>query len=70
MTYTSIGGDYFDWISYKLYGTEKYADVLMRVNPLYADVVLFDAGIVLNIPVIEAKGSNVSNVPWGTITNG
>jgi phage tail protein X len=67
MTYSTIQGDFFDLISYKIYGTEKYANVLMRDNPAYSDVVRFDAGIVLTIPTISNPNQNVSAVPWGTL---
>lgn len=68
-TYTTIQGDMFDWISYRIYGHEKYANVLMRENPLYSSVVIFDAGIILVIPNISSPASNVSSVPWGTLFN-
>ena len=52
----------------KYNGSEKYANVLMAANPDYADVVKFDAGIVLNIPTITTPRTNVSNVRWGNLT--
>jgi phage tail protein X len=66
-TYKTIQGDFFDYISYKVFGTEKYANVLIRENPLYADVVRFDAGIVLMLPIIANPNTNISAVPWGTL---
>ncbi len=66
--YTTIQGDYYDWISYKIYGTSKYSNVLMHENSAYNDVVAFDAGIVLTVPELPPHNTNVSAVPWGTLT--
>ena len=62
-TYTTEQEDMFDLISYRIYGTEKFANVLMRANPAYAAVVKVDAGIALNIPEVNISTS-VGNAPW------
>jgi phage tail protein X len=67
LTYTTVGGDFFDYIAFKVYGHEKYSIVIMEANPAYADVVRFDAGVVLNTPFVTQSSSNVSGVPWGTL---
>jgi len=64
-TYRTIQGDRYTWLAYKLFGSSRYASSLMRANPLYANVVLFDAGITLAIPQVSAQ-QNLSNVSWGT----
>jgi phage tail protein X len=60
-------GDMWDSISFNVYGTSIYAPVLMNANPTVANTTVFNAGVVLTIPVVNAT-INVSMVPWGTIS--
>ena len=60
-TYTTIQGDMWDSVSYKVYGTEKYMDVLMQNNPEYMDIFIFGAGTVLVIP--ELKENTATDLP-------
>jgi phage tail protein X len=64
--YRTQQGEMWDYISRKIYGTERFCNVLMRTNPLYLDVVTFDAGIHLTVPAITISGS-ISTVQWGSI---
>nr|WP_238142612.1 hypothetical protein [Tepidanaerobacter syntrophicus] len=50
-------------ISYKVYGTEIYADKLIEANPEHLKTVIFDAGIKLRIPDIEIP-SPETLPPW------
>jgi phage tail protein X len=61
--YTTIAGDMFDLISFKVYGSEEYADILMRANPDYKDVVIFDGGVQLVCPDIDVQQSDPLP-PW------
>jgi len=49
-TYTTIQGDTWDLISWKIYGDEKYMHYLIQYNIEYAEVLVFSAGTVLDIP--------------------
>ncbi len=53
-TYTTIQGETWDEIAYKVYGDEQYADLLMRSNYPLLDVLVFSAGTVVITP----------NIPW------
>jgi phage tail protein X len=64
--YTTIQGDAFDSISWDLFKSEKYMGDIVVANPAYTDVVNFDAGIILTIPVVEVQ-KNLSQVPWGQL---
>ena len=64
--YPTKQGEMWDYISRKLYGSERFCNVLMRANPLYLDVVTFDAGIQLSVPAVNISGA-ISTVPWGSI---
>lgn len=61
--YTTVLGDTWDIISYKLYGTEMHAGDLMDANPEHITVVLFSAGTKLKVPDIEVQTSN-NQPPW------
>ncbi len=54
-TYTTIQGDMWDSIAYKLYGNEKYMGLLMQNNMELLDIFIFGAGTVLNVPELEEE---------------
>lgn len=62
-TYTTIQGDMWDSIAYKLYGSEHALNVLLKANPQYEAVVVFPAGITLNVPEYSAPTPN-ELPPW------
>ena len=49
-TYTTRQGDMWDQIALRVYGKEKYLSFLLKANPRYTEVYIFDAGTVLNCP--------------------
>lgn len=49
-TYTTMQGETWDEIAYKVYGSEKYAALLMESNYPFLDILVFSAGVVLNTP--------------------
>lgn len=63
-TYTTKAGDMFDMIALKYYDEEKMAHHIIQANPDYADVVIFDGGIVLTIPIIEEPELTETKAPW------
>lgn len=62
-TYTTVQGDMWDLISYKVYGSERYVSTLLGANPEYAETVVFPSGAVLACPDV---GTPVSRFlpPW------
>lgn len=48
-TYTTIQGDMWDLIAKRLYNDEASLNVLLEANQQYADIVVFPAGIVLEV---------------------
>ena len=60
-TYTTIQGDMWDSIAYKVYGSEAGMNTLLGANQEYADVVVFPANIVLQVP--EYTAPETSNLP-------
>ncbi|MCI7097537.1 MAG: tail protein X [Lachnospiraceae bacterium] len=49
-TYTTIQGDTWDLISYKLYGAERFMKYLIEANWPLLDVLVFSAGTIINVP--------------------
>ncbi|MGL5514789.1 MAG: tail protein X [Sporomusa sp.] len=61
--YTTIQGDTWDLIAFKILGSEYYLDRLMSANPKHMNTAVFEAGITLNIPAITVPISN-KLPPW------
>jgi phage tail protein X len=51
-TYTTIAGDRWDEISYKVYGSSYHVDKLIEANVGHRYTVRFDSGVVLTCPEI------------------
>lgn len=62
-TYTTVSGDTWDIVAYKVYGNEMYMDTLIKSNIEYKDTYIFPAGVVLTLPEIELTVSE-SMPPW------
>lgn len=52
-TYYTIQGDMWDGIAKKLYDDESGVNALLEANQQYADIVVFPAGIILDVPDYE-----------------
>lgn len=62
-TYTTASGDEWDLICFKHYGNENIVDQVIKANPQYMDIVVFPAGIVLNMPEISTT-EQTDKPPW------
>lgn len=62
--YTTIQGDTFDGIALEAYNDEMMATEIMAANPDYCDVLIFDAGYALKIPIFDGKTSPETLPPW------
>lgn len=62
-TYTTIQGDMWDSIAYKLYGDERYMCLLMQSNLELLDIFVFGAGTVLTVPELES-GADADLPSW------
>ena len=52
-TYTTIQGDTFDSIAFRMFGDEAYMEKLIKANWEHADTLVFSSGTTLIIPEIE-----------------
>ena len=62
--YTTSQGDTFDALALDLYDDETLSSEIIRENPKYADVLVFYAGVVLYLPVIEDAEQIATKPPW------
>ena len=53
ITYTTIQGDAWDGIAYKLYSDEGQMKALIEANLDYADILIFPSGVELSCPDLE-----------------
>lgn len=66
-TYTTIQGDTWDSISFKLYADEKLLTILMNANPDHIETVVFSAGVQLTVPSRPADPPSTLP-PWKKVT--
>lgn len=68
-TYTTISGDTWDIVAYKVYGNEMYMDMLIKANLKHKDTYIFPAGVSLALPETDLEVS-ASLPPWKKGDNG
>lgn len=61
--YTTVLGDTFDHIAFKAYGDVSHMNKVIEANLKHRKVIIFQAGIELNIPKIINKPNN-NLPPW------
>lgn len=62
--YTTVQGDMWDAIAYKIFGNELCMNELLEANNDYRNVAVFPAGIVLTVPEINTIQSSKILPPW------
>lgn len=65
-TVKTIQGDTWDILAYRLYGNERLMHILINANIQHRKIVIFPAGIVLNVPEIDttAPEYEANLPPW------
>lgn len=61
--YVTTQGETWDTISLDFYGTPYRIKELIDCNRDYSDVLIFEAGVELNIPILDEKASGTL-APW------
>jgi len=66
MSYSTIQGDVYDLISYKVYGDEGFLNEIAAANPAHMETVMFNSGVVLVIPdkPETPPPSRATTPPW------
>lgn len=62
-TYTTIQGDTWDMISYKVYGNEQHMETLIQANIKHIHRVIFSANVLLTIPTLDIP-TTTQLPPW------
>ncbi|WP_338842053.1 tail protein X [Paenibacillus glucanolyticus] len=62
-TYRTIQGDTWDSIAFSVAGTESFMSNLINANLEHVEVVIFPAGINLNVPEVPVPVSSTLP-PW------
>lgn len=63
-TYITLQGDAWDSIAYRLWGEERFFMELVKANPEHLDVVVFEAGVRLNVPPMPERIVATEQPPW------
>ena len=62
--YTCKAGESFDLLAGQAYGQETMSGVIVSANPDLCDVVLFEGGEAIDLPLVEAVESPDTLPPW------
>lgn len=60
----TVKGDTFDSLALQMYGDERRSSDVILFNPEYADVLTFDSGITIRLPIINDKTNTDTLPPW------
>lgn len=62
--YTTREGDTFDALALDMYKSETLSHYIIEFNPDYADVLIFEAGVRLRLPIVEDAELPDTLPPW------
>lgn len=62
--YTAQGGDTFDSIALAAYNEERMASTIIAANSDLSDVLIFEGGELVQIPIVEAVTTPDTLPPW------
>lgn len=62
--YTAQGGDTFDSIALAAYNEERMASTIIAANPDLCDVLIFEGGELVRIPIVETATTPDTLPPW------
>lgn len=61
---TATQGETFDMLAYRLYTEERMSKYLRYYNPQYSDVIVFQGGEKITVPIVSEVESTESLAPW------
>ena len=62
--YVAQGGDTFDSIALAAYNEERMASTIITANPDLCDVLIFEGGELVRIPIVETVETPETLPPW------
>lgn len=60
----AVQGETFDSMAYRLYDEERMSKYLREYNPQYSDIIVFEGGETLIVPVVNEAESKENLAPW------
>ena len=60
----TVAGDTFDALALEFYDDELQASEIIAANPDFCDVLIFDAGVEIKIPIMEDVALPETLPPW------
>lgn len=63
-THITVEGDTFDGLALHYYNDEKLAHSIIQANPDHCDVLIFEAGVSLDIPEVSTVTLPETLPPW------
>lgn len=64
INYTTRRGDTFDELALQVYNSEKMASYIIKENPDYSDVLIFEEEVELKIPIFDEAETPETLAPW------
>ena len=64
ISYTTRRGDTFDELALQVYDNEKMASCIIKENPDYSDVLIFEEEVELRIPLFDEVKTPETLAPW------
>ena len=55
---------YYEYTTQDMYNDERLAHYIIEYNPDYADVIVFEGGVQLKLPVVEEAETSETVPPW------
>lgn len=62
--YTTRQGDVWDELALAAYDEERLSHILIEANPDYSGTLIFEAGVHLKIPILDAVERPETLPPW------
>lgn len=61
--YRTLQGDTWDGIAVKVYGDEKYMNVLLEANQVHRERIIFPANVILSLTNVATQATSILP-PW------
>lgn len=62
--YTAVAGDTWDSIAFKAYQVERMSHYIINANKKYMDVIIFEGGELLKVPIFDEVETAETLPPW------
>ncbi len=62
--YITEEGDTYDALALDFYDDERMASYIIQANPQYMEILVFEAGIRLRVPVLDRSERPATLPPW------